>query len=844
MFIDKILSRFKIKTKVLIFVLPFVISISAVGLTGLYASGLLQGRMEISNSVLQSLSGFKDLYGSMDDFLRTANEKSRDKLLADLQTQEGVLDATLAQIGEDASGRESLAEAARRTKDVSDVVGKLWALHEQEVALHKAIDKSQKNLVNTRFMVSYQAEELQTKVRRDETAATTILRTADHLLKGGDFLGGIATDFNKAAATQDKIDYIKKQLPGMTDAQRLISISVPGSQKSVVDTIASTIKDIKTLSETAAPTDETVADLNRLVSRFRQTSTYTQLTATQKMRDATQQFAELDGRIAQANSVLEDTRTLENAVYALQISLSDFLGNSSKDNLVALQQAIDGLDKDIEVLAASAKGMGFAEGISGAIKPELANISSSGTKIVDTISQRVGAYAAARQELDDIWMKLTDFAELQKQTAGTERTQANSISVLTTGLGILLSIIGGIALVLTLQRPIGQITAAMRRIADGALDTNISGEQRHDEIGDMARALGIFKENAISKIRIEEQSDEERQAAEHERQRNDAEKREMDRQIEFAVNELAAGLERMSQGDISTTIDTPFIGRLEQLREDFNGSMLRLQATMSQIRDNVEMIQGNGNQMAQSAEDLARRTEQQAASLEETAAAVDEITVTVRSSAERAKDADQIVRQAKRSADDSATVVSKAIDAMGRIEEASRQIEQIIGVIDEIAFQTNLLALNAGIEAARAGEAGKGFAVVAMEVRELAQRSAAAAQEIKGLINKSTTEVSSGSHSVQETGTVLAKISEQIVTISQHVEMIARASHDQSSALQEVNSTVNQMDQMTQQNAAMVEETTAASRELASQADALLHLVQQFKIDGEGIAETAMYRAA
>jgi methyl-accepting chemotaxis protein len=217
--------------------------------------------------------------------------------------------------------------------------------------------------------------------------------------------------------------------------------------------------------------------------------------------------------------------------------------------------------------------------------------------------------------------------------------------------------------------------------------------------------------------------------------------------------------------------------------------------------------------------------------------------VTVRSSAERAKDADQIVRQAKRSADDSAVVVNNAIDAMSRIEEASRQIEQIIGVIDEIAFQTNLLALNAGIEAARAGEAGKGFAVVAMEVRELAQRSAAAAQEIKGLINKSTNEVNSGSQFVQETGTVLARISAQIVTISQHVEMIARASHDQSSALQEVNSTVNQMDQMTQQNAAMVEETTAASRELANEADSLLRLIQQFKIAGED-ADAPVYRAA
>ncbi len=842
MFIDKILSRFKIQTKVLIFVLPFVITISAVGLTGLYASGLLQGRMEISNSVLQSLSGFKDLYASMDDFLQTTNEQARDKLHADIKTQGQTLDATMAQIGDNA-GHENLQAAIEGTNGISDTVGKLWTLHEQEVALRKQIDDAQKVMITNRFNVSYDAKQLEENIRTDEGNATATLRAADRLLKGGDTLATAMNDFSKAQTSADKLKVVTDALPAIVKAQRMIEISVPQNQKSMTQSMAQTVSDLK--AQATAPeagTDEGVANLGRLVSRFRQMSTYTQLTATQMMREATTTFVELDSRIAQTNSVLEDTRRLESSIYSLQLVLADFNAKPSKENRVRLNQEIATLNTMLNTLQASAKGMNFAGDIVDAITPALASMDKGAQSLVDVINQRTTDYVAARQQLDGVWGQLTSFAEEQKQTAGTERDQANSISVGTTALGILVSIVGGIALVLTLQRPIAQITAAMRRIAEGALDTNISGEKRSDEIGDMARALGIFKENAISKIRIEEQSDEERQAAEHERQRNDAEKREMDRQIEYAVNELAAGLERMSQGDISTTIDTPFIGRLEQLRQDFNGSMMRLQATMSQIRDNVQMIQGNGNQMAQSSEDLAKRTEQQAASLEETAAAVDQITVTVRSSAERAKDADQIVRQAKRSADDSAVVVNNAIDAMGRIEDASRQIEQIIGVIDEIAFQTNLLALNAGIEAARAGEAGKGFAVVAMEVRELAQRSAAAAQEIKGLINKSTNEVNSGSQFVQETGTVLAKISAQIVTISQHVEMIARASHDQSSALQEVNSTVNQMDQMTQQNAAMVEETTAASRELANEADALLHLVQQFKIDGD--SDTHMYRAA
>jgi len=832
MFIDKILSRFNIKTKVLIFVLPFVISISAVGLTGLYASGLLQGRMEISNSVLQSLTGFKNLYGSMDDFLRITNTQQRDKLYEDIKSQQGVLNATLGQLGADADGRDNLTDAMAKTADMSNLVGRLWSLHEQELSLRKTIDDAQRALISARFNVNFNSQQLEDRMRQDQADATSTLRSADRLLKGGDMLASVAEDFNKAATPTDKVKLLKDRLPDLNKAQRSIDLALPQNQKSVVQSLVGTIKDLAAFTEsTDVPTDDTITNISRLLSRFRQTSTYTQLTATQMMRQATTTFVSLDARVAQTNSVLQDTRRLEDSIYSLQLVLADFNANTNKDNLVRLRQEVSKLGGDIDTLNQSAKSMDFAGDIDSAIRPAIKSMDEAGGKLVDTINQRIGEYASARQQLDQVWGQLTAFAETQKQSAGSERNQANSISILATALGIILSVAGGIALVLTLQRPIGQITAAMRRIADGMLETSISGEQRRDEIGDMARALGIFKENAISKIRIEEQSDEERAAAEHERQRNDAEKRELDRQIDYAVSELAAGLERLAQGDISATIDTPFIGRLEQLRQDFNSSLSRLQHTLSQVRSNVEMIQSNGAQMAASAEDLSKRTEQQASSLEQTAAAVDQITTTVRSSAERAKDADAIVREAKRSADDSSVVVGNAIDAMSRIEDASRRIEQIIGVIDEIAFQTNLLALNAGIEAARAGDAGKGFAVVAMEVRELAQRSAAAAKEIKGLINKSTEEVNSGSQYVQEAGSVLAQISSQIVTISHHVEMIARASHDQASALQEVNSSVNHMDQMTQQNAGMVEETTAASRELATEADALLHLILQFKIE-------------
>ncbi|SFB09645.1 methyl-accepting chemotaxis protein [Rhizobium sp. NFR07] len=387
-------------------------------------------------------------------------------------------------------------------------------------------------------------------------------------------------------------------------------------------------------------------------------------------------------------------------------------------------------------------------------------------------------------------------------------------------------------------RPLGTLTGSVRAIAAGDNKSEIPYTQRSDEFGNIARALQVFRDNALEKLRIEHQSSMERAEAEAERERNDSDKRMVDGQIDQAVSALGAALSRLSQGDLSVTIDHPFSGKLEPLRTDFNGSIIKLRDTLSHIRQSTMAIQKSSADLSHSSADLSRRTESQAASLEETAAAVDEITTTVRSSADRAREANEAVSLTKKNADNSGVVVKNAIDAMGRIEDASQKIELIIEVIDDIAFQTNLLALNAGIEAARAGEAGKGFAVVAQEVRELAQRSADAAKEIKGLINQSTNEVGAGASLVQQAGEVLATISNEIVVISQHVETIATASRDQSAALQNINQSVNQMDQMTQQNGAMVAETSEASRRLADETEALFGLLQQFRIDASAATQS------
>ena len=320
------------------------------------------------------------------------------------------------------------------------------------------------------------------------------------------------------------------------------------------------------------------------------------------------------------------------------------------------------------------------------------------------------------------------------------------------------------------------------------------------------------------------------QAAEADRVKAEAERAETAAEQAKVVQALADALSGLAKGDLTSRIERQLPGDYAQLRDDFNGAVGELHGAIASVVESVSAVTATVNQLKSSGDDLARRTENQAASLEETAAAVEEITVTVRRAAETARQTSGAVADARHEAETSAPVVEAAISAMGQIEDSSKQISQIIGVIDEIAFQTNLLALNAGVEAARAGEAGRGFAVVASEVRALAQRSAEAAKEIKTLISASSQQVGQGVNLVGQTGEALQRIVNRVAEIDSLVGEIAASAQEQAVGLQQVNSAVNQMDQVTQQNAAMVEESTAASHALAGEAEALAGSVARFNI--------------
>lgn len=396
---------------------------------------------------------------------------------------------------------------------------------------------------------------------------------------------------------------------------------------------------------------------------------------------------------------------------------------------------------------------------------EVLLLSSSGREndalavLKQEMMKRAEALRQASAQLTELTKSASREAHLkvQEDFSETFRIAIGSVAAL------ICMILGAVVFVLTnVARPIGAITQSMRGLASGNLFEDIPYAGRTDEIGAMAAAVEVFRQNAQENLRLEKETDEIRLLAESDRENRDRDQAARAAEMDNATQGLAEALRQLAVGNLEFRLSHKFASDFERLRNDFNDAAEKLRHTLFDVASTTHAIDGSAAEISQGVDNLSRRTEQQDAALEQTAAALDEITTNVTASARRADEARNAARLASDNTIRSGAIVSDAVTAMTKIESSSQQIAGIIGIIDEIAFQTNLLALNAGVEAARAGEAGKGFAVVAQEVRELAQRSATAAREIKELIQRSNVDVSSGVKLVRETGDALKSIEGQV----------------------------------------------------------------------------------
>lgn len=386
MFIDRILARFKIQTKVLFFILPFVVSISAVGITGLYASGLLQGRMEISNSVLKTLSGFKDVYAQMNNFLQQTTDESRRMLKDAIVTQKEVLAETAAQVA-GGNGEDELAAAIAATSDIETRIDGLWTLHEGEQKLRAETRADLERLAAEQAKINEEANRLQYAVRKDENAAKTMLRNAEKLMRASRFYAEFATEVSGAITVEEKLKVAEGHFPAIGRTQRDIFVLLPKGENSLAETVNSASGAIGALIKTP-PGPETLAGLSKYVDRFRTASFRLEAASVGKMREATQIFSELDGKIAGTESVLTATRRLSTSLTDIQIAAAAFLGTTSEESRKKLLDRFLAVQSNLTTLRGIASGMSFFDQAAGALLPIIDGMKKDGLALVEITDKR------------------------------------------------------------------------------------------------------------------------------------------------------------------------------------------------------------------------------------------------------------------------------------------------------------------------------------------------------------------------------------------------------------------------------------------------------------------------
>jgi len=570
--------------------------------------------------------------------------------------------------------------------------------------------------------------------------------------------------------------------------------------------------------------------------------------STHGMRFIDDSYGDLLDGYGRANLAM--ARANRNLVY-IDRSLYRLLAETTEDKKKdASQEALDSVGFFQKQIKSATKALPSDAGEIGAIGKRLDAIMAQDCANVLTqgVSTKPGDAAAATATMQSVCdpalnTAMVDISALTNKLLKASDAASDATLEVTNrtiretyafvGLALLLIAGGAIYLAIAgITRPIRAIAGTLDTMARGDMNLDIPGSARRDEVGMIARAALSFRDQSQETLRVRQAAAE---AAQREAQRAEQDYHEKTRaaaELTSVVERLGAGLRHLAAGDLSRKLEGEFAGAYAKLRDDFNMAIDRLSETIGSVSQSARIVETGSQRLLEASSELASRAERQADTLQESSAAMRDLAEAVTQTAQASTTTKDIISAAQVEATDSINVVRKTEEAIERIKGSSQKIGAIISVIDEIAFQTNLLALNAGVEAARAGEAGRGFAVVASEVRALAQRSADAAKEIKGLISQSTNEVTTGVDLVKATGATFDRIKSQVTVIDGGIADIAGQAIDQSNKLRQVNMALLEIDQATQQNAAMADETSAACGALSQQCAQLSELVGRFRLAG------------
>ncbi|KKX33907.1 HAMP domain-containing methyl-accepting chemotaxis protein [Rhizobium sp. LC145] len=827
-FIDRLLQSRRIVTKVLLFVVPLILLIAGVGLAGYYTSSMLNGHMTVTRATIENIGDFEELQAALQDFTDKPDEATLTALRAGIdRQQEGVaaLEGLLATAGD----RERVAPVKALAPQMRERADALWAVKERRDQNAREMEVAFDEIRTLATAVDQQIDTVRRQFDGKERFAKAMLFEAFAYKSIAHRIENLRDAVRKAET--DEATAKAATLYGGTLLKEFAAIEPMLSPrgKAAMEPIRQAAEKMKATAEENMEPATKSQTLRVGASGFMKWQGELQAEVSKKSGDAAERFVDLEDDVATLRDLLEEIDTSLTVIDAMRLHAERFSSHLTEEARGTVLADIAALRtssaKVSELNPRNAAMRDFAP----KLEPLLKAVDEKSADTLRIAGEWRQARGAATEALTAGMAGLKNFVA-QAQEVGKEDSERSArLSVIAMVVGTLLAIAGGLMLVETLRGPLKRVTEVMKRLADGDLEVKIEGRERRDEIGDMVRSVTVFRDAALENVRLEQEAAASRELSAAEAERRAAERARIAAEQRQALTALSEVLGKLADGDLEQGMDENLPADFVEMARTYNQAVEALRATLADVRFTTEEIDGGTGNLAASADDLARRTEQQAAALEQSSRALRHLSDIVRSTAESAKQTSVSVNEAEEFAVRSGEVVARAVDAMGEISRSSNRIATIIGVIDEIAFQTNLLALNAGVEAARAGEAGRGFAVVAQEVRELAQRCAGAAREIKQLISVSSSQVSNGVNLVEETGGALNRIISHVTDIRKLVASISSATGEQATGIKEVTSAVQEVELITQRNAAMVEENNAEIHGLRQRVETLSEKIERFR---------------